>query len=240
MGRLANLYRTSVGKKWIMAVTGLVLLLFVLGHMLGNLKLYLGQESLDHYGEFLRTAGEPLLPRGVALWIARLGLLACAVLHIWMAVVLTRQSLEARPIPYTKNERLAFSYASYTMRWGGVVILLFVLYHLMHLTWGNMHPDFHEGLIYHNVTVGLARPLAGLIYIVANVLLGFHIYHGLWSSFQTLGINNPRYNAWRRPLALAVAVIIAVGNVSMPLAVMTGIVKQPPAKAAPVAQATAE
>lgn len=225
MGRLASLYRTSVGKKIVMAVTGIVLLLFVIGHMLGNLKIYFGAEAFDHYAVFLREVGSPLFPPTVLLWIARLVLLACVVSHIATAVQLAVQSRQAREVPYHFQERLAFSYASYTMRWGGLVILAFVIYHLLHLTFGAVHPGFEHGKVYHNVVAGFSSWPVSLAYIVAMIVLGLHIYHGLWSAFQTLGISNPKYNRWRRPTALALALIIVIGNVSIPLAVLSGVVK---------------
>jgi succinate dehydrogenase / fumarate reductase, cytochrome b subunit len=223
--RLLNLWRTSVGKKIVMAVTGIVLLLFVIAHMLGNLKIYLGAEAYNHYAVFLREVGGPLVPRSVLLWIARLGLLACVVLHIVAAYQTTLQSRAARLVPYRRKERLAFSYSSYTMRWGGVLILLFVIYHILHFTFGTVHPSFEHGDVYHNVVAGFSVPVVSLVYILMMVVLGFHLYHGLWSSFQTLGINHPRYNTWRRPTALAVALIVVIGNISIPLAVLTRIVK---------------
>jgi len=228
MSRLANLYRTSVGKKIVMAVTGIVLLFFVIGHMLGNLKIYFGQKDYDHYAAFLREVGFPLFPRTALLWVARLGLLTAVVLHITAAIQLSAQSFAARPIRYRMRQRLAFSYASYTMRWGGVVILLFVIYHLLHLTFGAVHSSFEEGKVFHNVVTGFQVPIVSIAYIAAMIVLGLHIYHGLWSSFQTLGINNPKYNAWRRPTALAVSLIIVLGNISIPLAVLAGVVHEKP------------
>jgi succinate dehydrogenase / fumarate reductase, cytochrome b subunit len=225
MSRLLTLYRSSVGKKVVMAVTGLVLLLFVIGHMLGNLKVYQGPIAYNAYAEHLRELGEPVFGHGQLLWIARIGLIAAAVFHIVAAVQLTAMSYAARQVPYRVKERLAFSYASYTMRWGGLVILAFVIYHLMHLTWGNVHHDFVPGSVYHNVVSGFQRWPVSLAYILAMIPLGFHLYHGLWSSFQTLGINNPRYNQWRRPFALSVSLIVFIGNVSVPLAILSGLVR---------------
>jgi succinate dehydrogenase / fumarate reductase cytochrome b subunit len=224
-GRLVNLYRTTVGKKIVMALTGLVLLLFVIGHMLGNLKVYFGAESFNHYAVFLREFGSPLFPQTALLWLARIVLLACVILHIAAAYQLTLQSRAARPIPYRRKEHLAFSYSSYTMRWGGVVILAFVIYHLLHFTFGSVHPSFQHDSVHHNVVAGFSVWYVSLAYIVAMIVLGFHLYHGLWSAFQTLGINNPKYNKWRRPLSLAVALIVVVGNISIPLSVLTGILK---------------
>ncbi len=225
MRRLVLLYRTSVGKKIVMAGTGLVLLLFVIGHMLGNLKIFTGQKHFDEYAAFLRTVGEPLLPYSALLWIARIILLVAVTWHIAAAVQLTLMSRAAREVQYTRSERLAFSYASYTMRWGGVVILAFVIYHLLHFTFGTVHRTFIHGKVYDNVVSGFQVWPVAIAYILAMVTLALHIYHGLWSSFQTLGINNPRYNSWRRPLARTLAVAIFIGYVSVPVAVLAGFLR---------------
>jgi succinate dehydrogenase / fumarate reductase cytochrome b subunit len=142
------------------------------------------------------------------------------------AAELTILSRKARPTPYEMQQRIAFSYASYTMRWGGVVILAFVIYHLMHLTFGSAHHDFKTGEVYHNVVSGFRVLPVSLAYIAAMIPLGFHLYHGLWSAFQTLGINNPRYNQWRRPFALSISLIVVIGNISVPLAVLTQMVRE--------------
>jgi len=225
MSWILSLYRSAIGKKAVMAVTGIVLFGFVLGHMLGNLKLYLGAESLNHYGEFLRVVGEPLLPRGLALWIARIGLIVAVILHIQASVQLTLMNRRARPLKYTDRDYVVSTYASRTMRWGGVIILLFVIYHLMHFTWGNAHHDFIPGDIYHNVVSGFRLWWVSVIYIAAQLALGLHLYHGLWSMFQSLGWNHPKFNSWRRHFASAFALIITLGNISFPIAVLTGLVK---------------
>ena len=207
-----------------MAVTGLLLVGFVIAHMAGNLKIYLGQEALDHYAHGLRTFGDPFLPEGGFLWIARLGLLAAVAVHIWAAVSLTLISRAARPVGYEKWEADRSTYASRTMRFGGVIILLFVIYHLLHLTTGTLHPDFGSS-VYANVVTGFSVWWVSAAYIVANLALAFHLYHGFWSLFRTLGANNPRREALRRRSALAVAVIVAVGNISIPVSVLAGIVR---------------
>ena len=216
--------KSAVGKKAVMAISGLVLFGFVLTHMAGNLKLYLGPEALNAYAEHLRVLGEPIFPREAVLWIARFVLLAAVFLHITSAWAVTRQSRAARPIPYAKTTKIQASYASRTMRWGGVIIVLFVLYHLAHLTLGSVHPDFVAGDVYHNVVAGFRVPWVAIFYIVANVALGFHLDHGLWSLFQSLGWNHPRFNPWRRYFARAFALIVTLGNVSFPLSVWFGLV----------------
>ncbi len=221
---MLNLYRSAVGKKVLMALTGLMLFGFVLGHMVGNLKIYQGPEKLNAYAEWLREVGSPAVPHGGVLWIARIGLLAAVGIHILSAWQLTRMSRKARPHDYAKLESVQLTYASRTMRWGGVIVALFVVYHLMHLTWGSLHSDFIPGDAYHNVVAGFQVLPISLFYIVAQVALALHLNHGLWSLFQSLGWNHPSINPWRRRLAGAFAAIVFIGNVSFPIAVLTGLV----------------
>ena len=221
-----SFYRTSLGKKAVMASTGIILFGFVLVHMLGNLKLYQGPEKLNAYAEWLREVGSPLLPHSGLLWIARLVLLAAVGVHISTATLLTLRNWRARPQKYQQREVLEATYASRTVRWGGVIIGLYVLYHLAHLTLGWAHPDFVPGDVYHNVVSGFRIWWVSGIYIVAQVALGFHLYHGLWSMFQSLGwwsSSDPR--DWRRRFAQVFAWIITLGNLSLPLAVLAGLVK---------------
>jgi succinate dehydrogenase / fumarate reductase cytochrome b subunit len=225
MAWFPDLYRSAVGKKAVMAATGIVLFGFVLGHLLGNLKLYLGPEALNSYSRFLRTAGEPVVPANVLLWAVRLVLIAAVVLHVWAAWQLSRASRAARPEAYVAGTRIHTTYASRTMRWGGVIILLFVIYHLLHLTWGTLHPAFVPGDVYHNVVTGFQVWWVSLFYIAAQVALGFHLYHGLWSMFQSLGWSHPRFDLWRNGFAHAFAWLITLGNVSFPVAVLSGLVR---------------
>jgi succinate dehydrogenase / fumarate reductase, cytochrome b subunit len=225
MAWFPDLYRSAVGKKAVMAATGIILFGFVLGHLLGNLKLYLGPDALNSYSRFLRTAGEPVVPANVLLWVVRLLLIAAVVLHVWAAWQLSRASRAARPDAYVAGTRIHTTYASRTMRWGGVIILLFVIYHLLHLTWGTVHPAFVPGDVYHNVVTGFQVWWVSLFYIAAQVALGFHLYHGLWSMFQSLGWNHPRFNLWRNGFAHAFAWLIALGNISFPVAVLTHLVR---------------
>ena len=216
-----RLYSTYVGKKYAMAVSGIVLMLFVLGHMIGNLKVYLGAADLDAYGEWLRTAGEPALPRATLLWIVRLALIAAFAIHIHSAYALTRVNRKARPVQYASHrDYVAADFASRTMRWTGVIVGLFVIFHLLDLTWGPANPDFVHGDPYHNLVESFQRVPVALVYIAANVALAIHLYHGAWSLTQSMGWVFPH----RRTLAIAYAVVIGAGNVSFPLAVMTGIV----------------
>ncbi len=224
---MLSFYKSDLGKKAVMAVTGFMLFGFVLGHMFGNLKIYLGAEALNHYAEWLREIGAPLLPHGGLLWIARAGLLAAVGLHILSAWLLTRKSQLARPQDYKKRQVVQATYASRTVRWGGVIIALFVLYHLAHFTFGPAwaHPDFVVGDVYHNVVAGFSVWWASAFYILANLALGLHLYHGLWSMFQSLGwytAGNP--HDWRRRFAQVFALVIVAGNVSFPIAVLSGLV----------------
>jgi len=224
MSWIGDFWKSALGKKAVMAVTGIILFGFVLVHMLGNLKLYLGPEALNHYAEWLREMGSPLFPHESALWIFRLVLLAAVAGHMWSAWRVTRESWAARPSKYERAERVQLDYASRTMRWGGVIIALFVVYHILHFTTGTLHSDFVPGDVYHNVVAGFSIWWVALIYIVANLLLGLHLYHGLWSMFQSLGWNHRRFNAWRRYFAVTFAVVVTAGNVSFPVAVLTGLV----------------
>ena len=225
MSWFSEIYRSAVGKKAVMAITGIILFGFVLVHMIGNLHLYEGPGHLDDYGRFLRSVGAPALPPNGALWVMRLVLLTAVVLHMWAAWQVTRLSWEARPVAYRKSHRVAMTYASRTMRWGGVLIALFIVYHILHFTTGSVHPDFREGAVYHNVVAGFSIWWVSLFYIVAQIALGFHLYHGVWSLFQSLGWNHPRFNLWRNGFAHAFAWIVTLGNISFPLAVLTGLVR---------------
>jgi succinate dehydrogenase / fumarate reductase cytochrome b subunit len=222
---MRGLWGSSVGKKITMAVTGLILVGFVVAHMAGNLKVYLGKEAFNNYAEGLRTFGEPFLPYGTALWIARIVLLVSVIIHITAATQLTLAAKRARPVEYRKYEKdLVFSYASRTMAWGGIIILLFVIFHLMNLTFGNVHPDFIAGDAYHNFVTGFENVPTSIVYILAMIPLGLHLYHGFWSMLQTLGANNPKYNHLRRPIAMGLALAVTLANISFPIAVLLGIV----------------
>lgn len=217
------LFRSTLIKKAVMAVTGVVLYGFVLGHMVGNLKAFQGSAKFNHYAEFLREMGSPILPHEGALWIARLGLLACLVLHVVAAWQITQAQRRARPESYAVRRAVQMDWASRTMGWSGLVILVYVIFHLMHLTIGNVHPDFVPGDAYRNLTVGLGQPVIAIFYVVAAGLLGLHLYHGLWSLFQTLGLDHPRYNRWRRTFAIVFAVTISLGFMAVPIATLIGV-----------------
>ncbi len=222
-----TLYRTTIGKKAVMAITGLIGYGFVIAHMLGNLHAFEGAESFNHYAEFLRTVGEPVIPRVGLLWILRLMLLASVILHVMAAVQLTRLDLDSRPTAYARKRRVQASFASMTLRWGGLAIFLFLIYHLLHFTFGAaiVHPDFRQGDAYHNLVVGFKNPLAVGFYVLAVGALGLHMYHGVWSLFQTLGLNGTRTNGFFRGLAVLSAVGLFLGFSIVPVAVIAGFVR---------------
>ncbi len=220
----SDLARTAVFKKAIMAVTGVILFGWLVAHMAGNLKVFEGPEKFNHYAEFLREMGTPLVPESGMLWIARVVLLVSVGLHIWAATVLTLQNRRAHPVNYADRRGVQLDYAARTMRVSGYLIGLYIIFHLMHLTIGNVHPHFIPGDPYDNVVSGFQVVPVALVYILANILLGFHLYHGLWSLFQSLGWNYPAYNAWRRHFAITFSLVVSLGFISVPLAVLFGVI----------------
>ena len=220
-----NFYRSAIGKKAVMAVTGVILFGWIFLHMVGNLKLYMGPEHLNEYAHFLRAMGAPAVPETGLLWISRIVLLLCVVFHIHAAYALTMMNRAARPVGYKSRDYVKASYASRTMRWGGVIILLFIVYHLLHLTTGQAHHDFVKDDVYHNVVTGFQQPLVAAAYIIANLALGLHLYHGVWAMFSSVGVTHQRFDNWRRTFATAFAVIITVANISFPLTVLAGLVR---------------
>jgi len=231
-----NIYQTAVGRKWVMALTGIGLIGFVLVHMIGNLHIYEGPARMHEYAESLRTLADGLVPKGFILWILRFGLLVMFGLHLHSAITLRnfsgQSSNNATLVGGAKKyesgrDHIAASYASRTMRWTGPIIALFLFYHLADLTWGWWLGDnFVPGDPYHNVSESLANLPVAILYIVANIALAMHIFHGAWSMFQSLGVNNPKYNHLRRGLATALAGIILVGNLSFPIFTQTGLINE--------------
>lgn len=213
MQRALTLHQTTIGKKVVMALSGVVIVGFTIGHFLGNLNLYRGQEAMDGYAELLQS----LTP---VLWGTRLLLLFAFGVHIWSAFSLWVRNTKARGSRYKKREDLATDYAARTMYWSGPILLLFVVYHLLHFTILPSHP----GEVYRNVVEGFQDPLIAGVYIAGNIALGVHIFHGIYSAFQTLGANHPRYNAYRRDLAIAISAAITLGNLSFPISVLAGFV----------------
>jgi succinate dehydrogenase / fumarate reductase cytochrome b subunit len=224
---LLEFFRSYVGRKWVMAITGIVWLGYLLAHMIGNLKVYFGPEEINHYGEALRDLGGALAPRTHLLWALRIGLIVAFAIHVWAAYTLTLTRWQARGGRYDRRDYIAANYASRTMAWTGTIILLFLLFHLADLTWG-VEPAatdaFVRGEVYGNLVSSFERLPIAMLYIVANLALGFHIFHGTWSLFQSLGWSHPRFNRWRRYGAWAFTSVIVIGNLSFPIAVQTGIV----------------
>jgi succinate dehydrogenase / fumarate reductase cytochrome b subunit len=223
---IVRFYRSSVGKKWVMAVTGVILMGFVVTHLLGNLKFYLSKEEINLYGEALRDMPGHLLPRTFLLWTIRTVLILAFVLHLHAAYSLTVTNRKARPQGYqSKRDYVAADFASRTMRWTGIIVLLYLIFHLMDLTWGNANAQFVRGDPYNNLVYSLQRPVVAIAYAVANIALAFHLYHGAWSMFQSMGINNPRINKLRRSFAISFAGLILVGNLSFPILVQAHVMK---------------
>jgi len=234
---LLDLYSTAVGKKYVMAITGIIGIGFVVVHMIGNLKVYIGVVTegseviydIDVYGEFLREILVPILPRTVFLWILRLVLIGAVLLHVHAAYSLTVMNRKARPVKYqSARDYQVATFASRTMRWTGIIVALFILVHLADLTWGYLNPDFVRGAPYHNIDMSLSRLPVAIFYVLANIALGIHLFHGTWSLFQSLGWSSPRFNSWRRGLAVGLATIVVVGNVSIPVAVQAGVIEFDP------------
>jgi succinate dehydrogenase / fumarate reductase, cytochrome b subunit len=221
-----TLYRSSIGKKAIMAVTGLIWIGYVVVHMYGNLKVFQGAFYFNEYAEGLRYLGSPVFGHLHLLTIARAGLVGSLALHVWAAVSLYDQARRARPVSYESRTIVQANYASLTMRWGGTVVLLFIIFHLAHLTWGvpGVHATFVKGDAYANLVNGFQSLPVVLIYLVALVALGFHLFHGTWSMFQTLGL---RYRNVERPirtLAWLLAILVPLGFAVVPIAVLLGFV----------------
>jgi len=218
MKLMTGLYGSTLGKKILMAVTGIILFGFVIGHMIGNLQLYLGPEQLNHYAELIQA-------NKAFLWAFRMVLLFCVSVHVLAAVQLWLRNRRSRPIKYRFFNPPAVDYAARTMVWSGPIILLFILYHLGHFTVGSTHHDFIRGDVYHNVVSSFQIWWVAGIYILANLMLAIHLYHGLWSLFQTFGWDHGRFGNARRWFAIAFAMLIGAGNITMPLAVLTGVVR---------------
>lgn len=222
---LVELYGSALGKKYIMAITGIVGLGYVLAHMIGNLKLYQSPEAFNAYAEFLRELLYPIAPQSAVLNILRAVLVLALIGHVAAAYQLTVMNRRARPDAYrSKRDYVAADFAARTMRWTGVIVLLFLAYHLADLTWGWVNPAAAGATPYEKVIASFSVPAVAAFYLIANVALGSHLYHGVWSLFQSMGWNNRRFNAWRRSLAIAFTVVVVGGNLSFPIAVLTGII----------------
>ncbi|MFL6447449.1 MAG: succinate dehydrogenase cytochrome b subunit [Bryobacteraceae bacterium] len=220
VARPARFFASTNGKKVVMAVTGFILFAFVVGHMMGNMQIYAGADKFNAYGHFLHGVPE-------VLWIVRIGLLLAVGLHIWSSVGLASRKLSARPVGYAGRQNTVSTYASRTMYWSGPILLAFVIYHLLHLTAGVVHPGstFEEGDVYGNTVSGFQVWYVSAWYIFSMILLGLHLRHGVWSMFQSLGINHPRHTPILRKFALVFAVVVTGGFISIPVSVLLGLVK---------------
>lgn len=213
MGWVGGFYRSTIGRKIVMAVTGLILVGFVTGHMTGNLLMFKGPAAINGYSRFLHGLGE-------LLWVVRAVLLVSVLLHIHCAWTLSREARAARPAGYAKRTPQSSTVPARLMRWGGVVLLGFIIFHLLHLTTGTLHPEFDPHDVYSNVIVGFSVPAVALFYLVAMAALAMHLHHGVTSLFQSLGANHPHFNPARRRLASVLAVVVPVGFASIPVAVL--------------------
>lgn len=218
--RAPSFWQSTNGKKAVMAVTGAILFLFVIGHLLGNLQVFDGPARLNAYGRFLKNLGE-------ILWIVRIGLIAAVLLHILATIQLALRNQKARPVGYKVKKSVASNYADRTMYWSGPIVLAFVIFHLLQFTAGYIHPEsqFIEGDVYHNVVAGFQVWWVSAWYIFSMILLGFHLRHGLWSMFQSLGMNHPRHTPVLKQAAFWIALLITLGYISIPVAVLTGVVR---------------
>ncbi len=209
-------YSTSIGKKVVMAITGLILSGFLLVHALGNLQLLGGPSMLNGYAAKLHA-----LP--ALVWAMRSVLILSILLHVLSALQLWLQNRASRPVRYQVQEYRETSYAARTMIWGGPIIALFLIYHLLHFTTGHAHGSFAKANVYGNVVAGFKVWWIAIIYIAANLMVAFHLYHGMWSWLQTLGANHPKYNHWRPIFSAIFAGVVGGINVFLPLVVLLGI-----------------
>lgn len=222
---VSRTWGTSVGKKSVIAVTGIVFLLYVIAHMIGNLKVFFGIETFDAYSQHLREIGEAIFGYEGVLWGIRAVLVGSVVLHMWAAFSLWYQAKKARPIGYQHRQRWEGSYAARTMRWGGVIIALFVIWHILDLTTGTVNPLGGDESAYLKLVASFDRWYVALFYILAVVALGLHIRHGLWSAIQTFGANSALKQNALKTFAFVVAAVITIGFAIVPLSVMTGLVR---------------
>jgi len=214
---------SSVFKKIIMAVSGIILVLYLIAHMIGNLKAFSGRDEFNHYSEWLRTIGNPALPGASALWIIRIVLLVAVAAHIWAAVSLWRQAKRARPQGYVKKKGVAQSYASRTMRWGGVIIAAFVIWHLLDLTWGTVNSQ-GDASPYDRLVASFSNPVSTAFYAIAVILVGMHLRHGIWSATQTLGQSNRRREVTVNYAATGIATVLTLGFLLVPFSVLFGLI----------------
>ncbi len=214
---------TSVFKKAVMAISGIVLVLYLIAHMIGNLKAFAGEEDFNHYSEWLRTIGNPALPGATALWLIRILLLVAVFAHMWAAISLWRQAKRARPTAYVTKKAVAQTYASRTMRWGGVIIAAFIIWHLLDLTWGTVNSAGDSGP-YDKLVASFSNPVSTAFYAIAVILVGMHLRHGIWSATQTLGQSNRRREVTVNYAATAIATVLTLGFLLVPFSVLFGLI----------------
>lgn len=225
---LLTLYRSTIGKKVIMAVTGLILVLFVIGHMAGNLQVFIGSAKMNAYAAFLKGTGE-------LLWLVRIALFLALVLHVLMAWQLTRMKRAARPVDYSSRQPQVSTLASRTMRWGGVLLLVFIVFHILHFTTGTvfprasrpdtLYPAFSETDVYGNVVSAFRVPWVVAFYVVSMLFLMLHLFHGAWSSVRTLGLVKPSQHPLKRRAATIIALVVWLGFTAIPVGVFLGVVR---------------
>ena len=225
---LLTLYRSTIGKKMIMAVTGLMMVIFVIGHMAGNLQVFIGPAKMNGYAAFLKSTGE-------LLWVVRLGLVGAVLLHVLMAWQLSRMAAQARPVAYERRDPQVSTIASRTMRWGGVLLLVFIIFHILHFTTGTvfpaasrpdaMYPAYSRGDVYGNVISAFRVPWVVGFYVVAMLFLLLHLFHGAWSSVRTLGLTKPSRHPLHRRVSTVIALIVWLGFTAVPVAVFLGVIR---------------
>jgi succinate dehydrogenase / fumarate reductase cytochrome b subunit len=214
----------SVFKKAVMAVSGIIMVLFLIAHMVGNLHVFQGAESFNDYSHWLRSFGEPALPPRTLLTVIEIVLLVSVIAHMWSAISLWRQAKRARPQAYVTKKSVVQTYASRTMRWGGVIIALFIVYHILDLTFGVANPDGTDSTPYDRLVASFQNPIATTVYVVTLILLGMHLRHGVWSATQTLGQSNRRRERSVNLFATAFATLLIAGYLVVPAAVVFGLV----------------
>lgn len=222
---LLALYRSTIGMKAVMAVTGFIMYGYVLLHMWGNLKVFAGREYFNHYADFLRNVLGPLLGYEQALWMIRAVLIVAVVLHFYSALVVWLRDRASRPVGYAVKRDLAANFASRTMIWGGIIVAFFIIFHLLDLTIGAANPSFTPGDAYGNLVASFSQPAVAVFYMLAVVALGVHLFHGVWSMFQTIGWNGPRVDRLWRAVAVVTAVLFVLAGVSIPISVLAGVVR---------------
>ena len=234
MSRFKTLYQSTIGKKFIAAVTGLILFLFLVGHVAGNLKVFTGTTAeqvphIDEYGHFLRVMGEPMIPAGVGIWATRIVLLVSLVLHVLVVSQLALLSAEARPVRYAKSKKVAATVPALGMMGSGVLLLAFVVFHILHLTTGSLPvSEFEHGYVFNNLWYSFYQnPVLVVVYIAAMLVIGLHLYHGVWSLFQTLGLDNPDRNQALRMFAMVGTALLVIAFCSVPIAFALGCFNGP-------------